>query len=140
MSEQENLQIVRHAFDAWNAHDPNHLAKLFDEKYVEESDTLPERILGREAGLQVMRMYIRAFPDLHFVLDQMIASGDYVVARWTATGTHRGDLMGIPATNRPAVTHGCSVLELRIGKLAHGWVYWDTGSLLRQLGVLPARA
>ncbi len=140
MLQDENLQIVREAFDAWNAHDPNQLAKLLDEKYVAESDTLREPIIGREAGRQVMQMYIRAFPDLHLAVDQMIASGDDVVTRWTATGTHRGELMGIAATNQPAVTHGCSVFELRSGKLVREWVYWDTGHLLRQLGVLPRQA
>ena len=140
MSEQENLQIVRHAFDAWNAHDPNHLAKLFDEKYVEESDTLPERIIGPEGGLQVMRMYIRAFPDLHFVLNQMIASGDYVVTRWTATGTHRGDLMGIPATGKQVTVSGITISHVKNGKVVEEWSNWDTLGMLQQLGVVPEMA
>jgi len=85
-------------------------------------------------------MYMQAFPDLHFEIEQIFSSGDYVTLRWRATGTHRGELMGIPPTNRPAETHGCTVEEMRDGKMVREWVYWDTGNLLRQLGVLPAPA
>ena len=46
--------------------------------------------------------------------------------------------MGIKPTNRRTVTHGCSVSQLKNGKAVHDWIYWDTGHLLRQLGVLPA--
>ncbi len=67
-----------------------------------------------------------------------MCSGDYVVIRYTATGTHRGDLMGIAPTNRRAETHGCTIAEIKNGKIVHGWIYWDTGHLLRQLGVMPA--
>lgn len=137
MSEQDNLKIAREGFDTWNAHDPNRYGKLLDENHVWESDTVPAPVMGREAVLQLMQMYFRAFPDLHFEIDQMLASGEYVVTRYTATGTHRGELMGIPATNKLAKTRGCTVSKIQNGKLVHGWVYWDTGALMRQLGVLP---
>lgn len=140
MSEQENLQVVRKAFEAWNAHDPDRLVALLGEEFVSESDTLPATVRGREAQRQVMQTYIRAFPDLHFEIEQMLASGDYVVTRWRAAGTHRGELMGIPPTNRRGETRGCTVEEVKRGKVVHTWVYWDTGSLLRQLGVMPAPA
>lgn len=138
MAEQENLQLIREVFDTWNTHDPDRYVKLLDENHVFESDTIPQPLTGREAGRQFMLIYVNAFPDLHFEVPQMIASGDFVVSRWTATGTHRGELMGIPPTNRRTVTHGCTVGEIRNGKLTHEWIYWDTGHLLRQLGVLPA--
>jgi steroid delta-isomerase-like uncharacterized protein len=137
MSEAENLQIAHQMWDTWNAHDPASYLKLLDEKYTLESDTVPQAIRGLEAARGFMQIYIEAFPDLHFNIDQMIASGDTVVTRWTASGAHRGTLMGIPATNRRTQTRGCSVSEIRNGKSVHDWVYWDTGNLLRQLGVLP---
>jgi steroid delta-isomerase-like uncharacterized protein len=82
-----------------------------------------------------MQMYITAFPDLHFRIDQLHASGDHVVTQYTATGTHNGDLMGIPPTRRQAEVHGCTVAEIRNGKVVRSCVYWDTGHLLRQLTV-----
>ena len=140
MAEKDNLELVRKSFDAWNAHDPVRYSKLLDEKYVQESDTLPQAITGREAGREAMQMYLKAFPDLHLDVEQLLTSGDYVVVRWTGTGTHRGELMGIPATNRPGVVRGCNIVEVRRGHIVHEWVYWDTGHLLRQLGVRSSAA
>ena len=138
MTQQDNMKTARAAWDALNAHDADRYAKLLDEKYILESDTLPEPIKGRDAARQHVQVFFKAFPDLRFIIDQMLISGDYVITRYTATGTHRGDLRGIPATNRRGETHGCTVTEIKNGKLRHGWLYWDTGHLLQQLGVLPS--
>jgi steroid delta-isomerase-like uncharacterized protein len=140
MAENANLELVRESFDAWNAHDPDRYVKLLDDQYVQESDTLRQAVSGREAGRGIMQMYLRAFPDLHLDVEQLLTSGDYVVVRWTGTGTHRGELMGIPATNRPGVVRGCSVVEVRRGHIVREWVYWDTANLLRQLGVRSTAA
>jgi steroid delta-isomerase-like uncharacterized protein len=135
MPSQENIKLVRQIFEAWNAHDPDRYVKLLDEKWAVESDTLPATMSGREAARQFMQVYVTAFPDLHFELTQVLSDGDFVATRWTATGTHRGELMGIAPTQRRTVTRGCSVAQVKNGKLAHDWVYWDTGHLLKQLGV-----
>ena len=87
MTQQDNIQIVRHIFEAWNKHDVERYGKLLDEKHVVESDTLPAPLTGRDAGRQFMQMYVSAFPDLHFDIDQIFGEGDYVTTRWTATGT-----------------------------------------------------
>jgi steroid delta-isomerase-like uncharacterized protein len=136
MSNQDNIKLVRQVFEAWNAHDPDRYVRLLDEKWAVESDTLPATMSGRDAARQFMQVYLTAFPDLHFELTQVLSDGDFVATRWTATGTHRGELMGIVPTQRRTVTRGCSVAHVKNGKLAHDWVYWDTGHLLRQLGVL----
>ena len=75
------------------------------------------------------------FPDLHFDMIQILADGEFVVSRWTAKGTHRGELMGIPPTNRRTIVNGCTVSQVRAGKIVHEWLFWDTGHLMKQLGV-----
>ncbi|MGH7268408.1 MAG: ester cyclase [Candidatus Rokuibacteriota bacterium] len=135
MPTHDNAEIARQALEAWNAHDPDRYLSRLGEKFVSESDTLPGPVTSREAAREAMHMYTRAFPDLRFEIQQLLPSGDYVTIRWKATGTHRGELMGIPPTNRKAETHGCTVSEVRDGRIVHEWVYWDTGNLLRQLGV-----
>jgi predicted ester cyclase len=70
-------------------------------------------------------------------IDQMIASGDFVVSRYTATGTHQGELGGLPATSRRVKVNVCTVNELRGERIVRSWVYWDSAHLLRQLGALP---
>lgn len=139
MGEQDNLRIVREAFEAWNAHEPKQHSALLDQQYVLESDTVPSPLRGQEAYRQFMEMYLRAFPDLHFDIEQMLASGDHVITRWHSSGTHQGELMGIPPTGRRGEgIHGCSIIQIRNGKISHEWLFWDTATLLRQLGVLPA--
>jgi steroid delta-isomerase-like uncharacterized protein len=138
MAEQENLRLARESIEAWSAHDPERLVKVVDEKFVAESDTLPAPVNGPAGLAQFMSVYVTAFPDLGFEIEQQLADGEFVVTRWIATGTHRGALMGIEPTNRRAVTHGCTVSQFRNGKAVHDWIYWDSGNLLRQLGVLPA--
>lgn len=138
MAEQDNLRLARESIEAWSAHDPNRLAKIADEKFIAESDTLPAPVHGAKGLAEFMSVYITAFPDLRFEIEQQFADGDFVVTRWVATGTHRGVLMGIQPTNRQAVTHGCTVAQFKNGRGVHDWIYWDSGNLLRQLGVLPA--
>ena len=132
--------IIRESINAWNAHDADGVARLVSNDFVSESDTLPAALRGSEAVREVVQMYVRAFPDLHFEVEQMLREGEYVTTRWLATGTHGGELMGIPPTNKRVVTHGCTVDEVKNGKLVREWVYWDTGNLLRQIGVLPGPA
>jgi steroid delta-isomerase-like uncharacterized protein len=132
------IDIIRESINAWNAHDPDGVANLVSNDFVSESDTLPAAVRGPDAVRQEVQMYVRAFSDLHFEVEQMLSSGDYVMLRWLATGTHDGELMGIPATNKRVVTHGCTVEEVRNGKMVREWVYWDTGNMLRQIGILPS--
>lgn len=138
MSDRDNIRIARQSWDAWNDHDIDGVLKVLDEKHVWETDTLPGPVVGRDGYRKAMQMYLTAFPDLRFSIDQLFSSGDYAVTRYTATGTHRGDLMGIAPTNRRAETHGCTIVEIKNSKFVHTWVYWDTGHLLRQLGVVPS--
>lgn len=102
MAEQENLRLARESIEAWSAHDPNRLAKIVDEKFVAESDTLPAAINGPQGLAQFMSVYVTAFPDLRFDIEQQLADGDFVVTRWVATGTHHGVLMGIPPNESPS--------------------------------------
>lgn len=75
MTDQENLQIARKVFEAWNAHDPNRYVALLDQGHVWEADTLPQTVRGRDAARHTMQMYMSAFPDLHFDIEQMMAGG-----------------------------------------------------------------
>jgi predicted ester cyclase len=137
MSEQENLRVIKEAYDALNAHDLDRYTALLDDSYVWETGTLPAGpFVGREGARQAMEMYYRAFPNLHYDIEQNIASGDYVVTRWRIHATHDGDFLGIAPTNREGEIHGCNVSTLKNGKIVHAWVYFCTGRVLHQMGML----
>ena len=81
MREDASLQTMRALIAAFNAHDLRRVTELVDEQYVGESDFLPEPIQGREAYLAMLDGYYRSFPDLHYEIEQMVASGDDVFTR-----------------------------------------------------------
>lgn len=88
---------------------------------------------GPDAMAQLVMFYRIAFSEIRVTVDQMVAEGDFVVARWTAHGRNTGDLLGLPPTGRETVTTGIDFLRIAEGKVAEGWVSWDTLSLIEQL-------
>jgi len=140
MSEQ-NLALVRTSYAGWNSHDATAWLKNFSDDVIFESQTLPKSpVKGHDGMRSVMQLYTSAFPDTHLAVVQEMASGSFVVTQVKATGTHRGELSGIPPTNRHVTLDMCFISECRNGKIVHSWSFWDTGALLRQLGVMPAQA
>jgi predicted ester cyclase len=60
-----------------------------------------------------------------------------VVLRWTARGTNTGELLGMPATGKPARVTGISIIRIAAGKMVEGWGNFDALGMLQQLGVIP---
>lgn len=81
-----------------------------------------------------------AFPDWHSDLHLLVAEGDYVVERFTASGTHRGEFMGAAPTNRTVSMPGINIFRLRDGKIVERWGNLDVLGFLTQLGLVPAPA
>jgi len=126
---------MQELFVAANVHDLDRIGTLVDEAFVAESDTLPAPVTSRKAYLDLLRTYYAAFPDAHYQIEDMIASGDYVVTRLRLTGTHRGEFWGNPATNRRFEVHLCHFDQIKNGKVVRAWVYWDTATMRRRLGL-----
>ena len=76
--------------------------------------------------------------DGHWTIDEIFSAGDRVVTRWTGTGTHVGDLMGIPPTGKPIAIEAISVHRIENGQIAEEWTVWDALGLLQQVGAVPA--
>jgi steroid delta-isomerase-like uncharacterized protein len=82
----------------------------------------------------------RAFPDFHMRVEDVLADGDLVAYRATVTGTHRGELLGIPPTDRSFRVEHMHFLRLRDGKAAEHWACRDDLGMLTQLGVIRGLA
>ncbi len=98
-----NKATFRRLYDAVNTGDTEVILKTIDE--VVEPNVLfhapvPIDATGAQALKQVWPVLLRAFPDLHVTVEDVIAEGDKVVARDTVTGTHQGEYMGLPPTGR----------------------------------------
>ena len=86
---------------------------------------------------QVILRVRAAFPDAVFTIEDMIAEGDRVAARWTMRGTHTGEFNGMPATGRPVTMAGFGLLRIQDGRIAELWHLEDDLAALRQLGIIP---
>jgi len=81
---------------------------------------------------------LSAFPDLHFDTEDILASGDKVVARARVTGTNKGDFMGMPATGKSVSVQAIDILGFGEDGLVHDhWGVMDIMSMMQQLGVVP---
>ena len=80
----------------------------------------------------------KAFPDLHFKVEDILTEGDKVAYRLTVSGTHKGEFQGIPPTDRKVSFTSAGVSNIVDGKVAGGWVDADTMGLMQQLGVIPS--
>lgn len=132
---EANLQAMRAFFDLGNAHDAAALAEMVHQNYVGESDVLPQPIVGRDAYRSLLMQFWTAFPDTRYNVEHMLAADDCVVTRVTLTGTHSGNFMGREGTGRKFSIRLCHVDQWRDGKIARAWYYWDTATLMRQLGL-----
>jgi steroid delta-isomerase-like uncharacterized protein len=94
---------------------------------------------GPAGQKQFVRMYRQAFPDTHFTVEAQLAEGDVVATRWTAHGTHTGELMGIPASRQHVTVTGMTINRVVNGKLSEGWANFDQLGLLQQIGAIPAQ-
>ena len=93
---------------------------------------------GRDAMQAAAQAYFDAFPDLHLDVDRIYVDGNAVVQEWRSSGTHDGDLMGIPATGRHVEVRGVGIEEFGPDGLVHRSVLcWDTAKLPQDIGVLP---
>jgi steroid delta-isomerase-like uncharacterized protein len=92
---------------------------------------------GPAAYKKLVGMYLEAFPNTTFTVRDQIEEGDKVVTRWTAKGTHKGALMGVPATGKDVEINGISIDRFENGKVVEAWSNWDSLGMLQQLGVVP---
>ncbi len=77
-----------------------------------------------------------AFPDIHWVVEEMVAEGDTVVTRFTWKGTHRGVFLGVPATGKSVVVKGVVIDQLAGGKMSKSRILMDSLGMMQQLGVV----
>jgi steroid delta-isomerase-like uncharacterized protein len=102
-----------------------------------ELDPLPGQRQGRQGLKEVIGGLRISFPDMHWVVDEMIAEDDKVVTRFTWTGTQRAPFLGVPATGKSVTVKGVVIDQLAFGKMAKSRIQMDMMGMMQQLGVIP---
>jgi steroid delta-isomerase-like uncharacterized protein len=133
-----NKNVVRRLFEeVWNKGNLQMTDELFTPNYTHHDASTPDVGRGPESEKKRATLYRTAFPDIRFTIDDMIAEGETVMARWSCRATHKGDLSGIAPTGKQININGVSIARFTNGKMAEGWVNWDALGLMQQLGVVP---
>jgi predicted ester cyclase len=135
----EPKELVRRVFDVINTEDLDRADEVIHPEYTEISP-FGEGLRGPDGFRQLIGMFRSAFPDLHVTVEDVIVEGDVAAWRATATGTHQGELMGIPPTGRRV-----TFTTIDFGRMKDGLAYehrpsTDLLGLLHQLGVIPEMA
>jgi steroid delta-isomerase-like uncharacterized protein len=133
--------LMRRLFEeVWNQQKLDVIDETHARDFVFRGPPTQKEYRGPEGYRELAKTYITIFPDLHFAVDDQIISGDRVAVRWTATGTHKGEMMGIARTGREVKNVGIAILRISGGKIAEEWVRWDTLDMLQQMGAIPKQA
>ena len=103
------------------------------------SHTMPPGFAaGFDGAKQLFTQIFQAFPDARWSVDEVICEGDKAVLRSTMRGTHKGEFMGIAATNKYVQVTGIDIMRFRDGIMVEHWGSQDDLGMLKQMGVIPA--
>jgi steroid delta-isomerase-like uncharacterized protein len=135
----EELKAIarRYIEEVWNNGNLVLIDELFTPDYINHSPNVGQ-MAGPEGLKQLIATFRRAAPDLHLTINDMIAEGDRVVTRWTAQGTHQGELMGVPPTGKQIAVTAIVIDRIVDGRIVEHWAGRDDLGLFQQLGLIPS--
>jgi predicted ester cyclase len=129
--------------------------RYFQEAWIEKDETAYERYIspdvvdngvkttgmgGPPSGIEGVKQRhaatFAALPDCEYIVHDMVAEGDKLSTRFTITGTHVGEYMGVPGTGKRLAFSGIDIVRMQDGKLMEHWVEVDLLGLLQQLGLV----
>ena len=126
--------ILRFYDEVWSKGNLHVADEVFAPDYVRHDLRPSQAEPGPEGQKRIAGDFRAAFPDLRFEIDLVVAEGDLVAARWTASGTHTGPWGGVAPTGRPVTFSGVNVFRIRDGKVVEIWNHRDDLGLMQQVG------
>ncbi len=139
-SRDETERVTRAFFDAMNSMDKQNPLDLCSDDTRFEDTAFGVIAEGKEQYTAIFRKFFGAISNMKAEIESTIASGEFAASVWTFSGTQMGDFPGVPATGRPFRVRGVSIMRVRNGKVTSRTDYWDSATMLRQLGVIPTPA
>jgi len=121
--------------NVWNDRKLEYIDQVFAKTHALSAPTISGAAVGPAVYRRHVEKFLIGFPDLKFTVNDTISERDKLVVDWTITGTHRGEFLGVPATNKRVSFSGITINQIADGKIIESTVAWDALNLLRQLGV-----
>src|SRR5580704_12281271 len=135
---EHNIILIRRWFDeVWNEGRLETIGELMAPDAVGIGQAGSDAVIRGPQQFQSFVEKLRgAFPDIHVTIEDAFAAGDKVAARWSATMTHHGDHLGLPASGKKVRITGISLVKIANGKIVAGWDNWDQMTMMREIGAL----
>ena len=134
----DNKAIVRCLYEeVWNKRELEVIGEIISPSHALHGPNISGSSVGPEAYKRQLLLFLAGYSDLHFTIEDLVAENDKVVACWTFSGTHRGEFMGVPSTNKKVSMDGMTIHHLADGKIMDSFGNWDALGMMQQLGAVP---
>ena len=131
----EDIRAIVDAYcRTWDVDAPDGLIEEVYATDVVDHNPQPGQGAGIDGVKMIIGLYHAVFPDLHLSNDDMLVEGNRGTLRWSATGTHEGDQLGIPATHRSVRLTGIDILTIEHGQVVERWGEANGLEMMQQLG------
>src|SRR5215208_4380731 len=138
VSAEETKALARRWFeDLFNTGNLEVTDEIIAPDHVNHDPTLPDIPTGPEGQKQIVNLYRGAFTNAHISVEDQLAEGDRVVTRWTGSGTHQGELMGVAPTGNQVRITGITINRVSGGKIVESWSNYDALGMMQQIGAIP---
>ena len=137
MAKQKTGKMRRVFEEVWNQKRLDLINETHAPDFVWHGPPTQGEHRGPAAYREFVAGLIKVYPDMHFVIEDEITTGDREVIRWAETGTQASEFMGVAPTGKKVINSGISIVRLSRGKIAEEWVRWDTMDMMQQLGAIP---
>ena len=129
---QDNEQTIRRLVDeVINSKSLEVIDDIIHPEYVYRTPDL--ELHGRQALRELFTVYQVALPDLHVKIDDLICTANKAVLLFTLSGTHKNELMGIPATGKQVNINGMTCSRFEDGQIIEEWELLDQLTMFQQL-------
>lgn len=138
MSDEYKTLLHRWFEEVWNKGRTDAIDEMFDCDGVAHglTDQQGNELRGPEGFKPFFESFRNAFPDIEVIVEETVVEGDKIAARCKVRGTHKGESVGIAATQKPVEFSGMCIARVKDGKIVEAWNNFDFMSMYQQLGAL----
>ena len=135
----DNKAIVRRLYEeVWNKRRLELVDEIISPSHALHDPNLTDSSVGPDAYKRQVSRFIAGIPDLRLTIEDIVGEKEKLAVAWTISGTHTGEFMGIPATNKKVYVEGITINHIVDGKIMDSYISWDTFGMMQQLGAVPA--
>jgi len=133
--EEQNEALIRHRYEEINKGNTEILKEVFAPEYGLYHPSNSPKPRAREESIEALKMAFRVSPDSNYGIEELYAVGDRVIVRFVITGTHEGDLPGLPATGNKFEYSAIVIARIENGKIIEEKIEFDLLGFMQQLGM-----